>query len=212
MIYVKILEPSPDWINVLTNDNLFAENFNGDDGYRYIKYYNLPDKEDFQYEELTEEEYMLHRPPEPVIEEQVEDKKKQKLMELSSKCQEEIHNGLDITLSNNEIEHFSFKEEDQINLSEIYSKINSNEDLNEFAYHQDGHISKFYSRIDMKHIIETLMEFKNLQLNYYNALKMWILGMQDEEFNNIYEEIYFGMDIPDEYEGEVLKSLLESNT
>lgn len=70
-------------------------------------------------------------------------------------------------------------------------------------YHADGQLCKYFSADDVESVIEAATNHIEKYTTYYNALHYWILSLNDiEEINNI----YFGIEIPDEYKSEVLKS------
>lgn len=133
--------------------------------------------------------------------------KEQKLKEISQQCREIIYNGLEITLSNEQKEYFSFKEEDQINLMALYNKAlidTNNENL--FPYHNNGNLCKFYTAKDIIIIGETLMNYKTYHTTYCNSLNVWINSLEQNEQETL-ENIYYGIEIPEQYQSEVLKQL-----
>lgn len=127
-----------------------------------------------------------------------------KLNEVSIACQTIIYEGSDVTLTDGTVGHFSFDDQDQINIKQAYDECKNN-NLEIFPYHQDGHLCKYYISSDIIKIAETLMALKLYHTTYCNALNIWIksCSTKDEIMG-----IYYGVKIPEEYTSEVLKALL----
>lgn len=133
----------------------------------------------------------------------LEEVKAQKKAEISAACESTIHSGIDVKIGE-ELEHFSLETNDQINLfGKQYQLANGVEWM---EYHQDGHPCKYYSAADMMKIITAAMEWVSYHTTYCNALNMWIAGAASKDEVNT---IYYGADIPEEYQSEVLKDYLK---
>ena len=132
----------------------------------------------------------------------LEELKLQKKAEISAACENTIHSGIDVKIGE-EWEHFSLETNDQINLfGKQYQLANG---ATSVEYHQDGYPCQYYSAEDMMKIITAAMEWVSYHTTYCNALNMWIAGAESvEEVNSI----YYGADIPEEYQSEVLKDYL----
>lgn len=115
-----------------------------------------------------------------------------------------ISAGFDIKLSDNEIHHFALTTQDQLNLITLSSLVASGE--TNIPYHADGELCKFYSPEDIMTITEGATNFKTYQVSYFNSLKAYIESMSDIESISA---ITYGVQIPDEYMSDVLKSLLQ---
>ena len=132
----------------------------------------------------------------------LEEVKTQKKAEISEACESTIHAGIDVKIGEN-WEHFSLKTNDQINLfGKQYQLANG---ATSVEYHQDGFPCKYYSAEDMMKIITAAMEWVSYHTTYCNALNMWIVGADTKEDVNV---IYYGADIPEKYQNEVLKDYL----
>lgn len=133
----------------------------------------------------------------------IENIRVRKREEISNTCENTIYNGIDIELSNG-IKHFSLTQNDQINLLGLQTEI-LDPNKNEFEYHSDGEPCIYYSREDMTKIMVGLMSFKKYQTTYCNSMFDWINDVKTvEELNNI----EYGIDIPLEYQSEVLQNYL----
>ena len=145
-------------------------------------------------------------PPEPEPEPEpptVEEVKTQKFQEVGEACRQIIHAGVDVILPGGTVEHFSLKEEDQINLFGKQAQLAAG--VEQLEYHQDGHPCRYYSADEMTAIITTAIQHVSYHTTYCNSLNMWIAGATTtEELNTI----YYGADIPEGYQSEVLKDYL----
>lgn len=126
-----------------------------------------------------------------------------KISEMSYTCNTVITNGFDVALSDEETHHFSLTTQDQLNLITLSTMIASGE--TSIPYHADGELCKFYSVDDITTIITTATAFKTYHVSYFNALKAYITSLN--EIADI-SKITYGVDIPDEYQSDVLKALL----
>lgn len=134
--------------------------------------------------------------------------KVQKRNEVSAVCNATITGGFDVELSDG-VEHFSLKTEDQLNLfgkqAQISQDVAMLSEEKGYEYHQDGELCKYYSLQDMLKIIETAMAYKSYHTTYCNSLFKYIEQLQDKETVN---SIYYGIEIPEEYQSEVLKDYI----
>ena len=142
--------------------------------------------------------------PEP-IEPTLEELKQQKINEVSNKCKETIYAGVDVELPTGTTEHFSLKQEDQINLFGKQAQISSG--VTQLEYHQDGHPCRYYTVEEMTAIITAAMQFVSYHTTYCNSLYTWIDAVEDKED---LQEITYGVSIPVEYQSEVLQTYLIS--
>lgn len=125
-----------------------------------------------------------------------------KKAEVSAACEQVIYGGITVKLPDGP-EHFSLTEKDQINLFGKQAQLAAGADRLE--YHQDGHPCKYYSAAEMQQIVTAAMEHVSYHTTYCNSLNMWISGTETAEE---LEPIFYGADIPEEYQSEVLKDYL----
>lgn len=155
--------------------------------------------------------YVPPSPPEPSEPEPepepptLEEVRAQKLQEMGDACRQIIYAGVDVVLPGNNIEHFSLKEEDQINLFGKQAQLVSGAE--KLEYHQDGHPCRYYTAEEMQAIITAAMRHVSYHTTYCNSLNMWIAGATTtEELNTI----FYGADIPEEYQSQVLRDYLDA--
>lgn len=130
--------------------------------------------------------------------------KSEKIKETSYMCNQIITNGFDIVLSDNIAYHFSLTIQDQLNLITLSTMISNGE--TEIPYHADGQLCKIFSAEDMTNIIQMATTFKTYHTTYYNSLKSYIQSLDTREEIG---KVSYGMNIPDEYQSEVLKDLIK---
>lgn len=142
--------------------------------------------------------------PEP-YEPTLDELKQEKINEVSSACKQTIHAGVDVELPTGTTEHFSLKEEDQINLFGKQAQITAG--VTQLEYHQDGHPCRYYTVDEMTAIITAAMQFVSYHTTYCNSLYTWINAVEDKED---LQDITYGASIPFEYQSEVLQTYLLS--
>jgi len=132
------------------------------------------------------------------------DIKATKLKEISKKCEDTIYNGVDVKMPDGTY-HFSLTEEDQLNIFGLQAKISAGQTALE--YHADGQPCKYYSVEDIQKLITAAMTFVSYNTTYCNSLNIWIKAETD---STVIESIYYGIDIPETYQSDVLKKYLSS--
>lgn len=139
----------------------------------------------------------------------LEEVKTTKKQEVGVACNAVIASGVDVTFPDGTTEHFSLEENgtkhDQINLFGKQYQLASGATVVE--YHQDGQPCKYYPAEYMQMIITAAMEWVSYHTTYCNSLNMWIAGATSKEEVS---EIFYGADIPEEYQSEVLKDYLKN--
>ena len=123
-----------------------------------------------------------------------------KLLEVSAACERVIYAGVDVILPGGTQEHFSLTEKDQINLFGKQAQLAAG--VQQLEYHQDGHPCRYYSQEEMQAIITAAMQHVSYHTTYCNSLNMWIKDVGTVEEINA---IYYGVEIPEIYQSEVLK-------
>ena len=130
-----------------------------------------------------------------------------KITEMDKTCNQVITNGFDIVLSDELSHHFSLEITDQLKISKLNDRAEAGETL--LPYHADNEECKFYAPEDIM-AINTQMEYLiEYHTTYFNSLKTYIMAL-----DNIAEisGIYYGIEIPEEYQSEVMKVLLSNET
>ena len=125
-----------------------------------------------------------------------------KITEMSRTCNQVIEAGFDLQLSDGNIHHFSLTTQDQINLISLGSMAANG--MEAIPYHADGEICRFYTAEEITTILAQATAFKIYHTTYYNALKNYINSLDTIE---AIAAVTYGIELPEEYQSEVLKSL-----
>ena len=143
-------------------------------------------------------------PPEP-YEPTLAELQAAKKREISQACETAIYSGVDVTLTDGSTEHFSLTEHDQLNLFGKQVQLAAGTD--QLEYHADGQPCRYYSTADMQLIIAAAMQHVSYHTTYCNALNMWLTGCESVEE---VQQIYYGADVPEQYQSDVLKAYITS--
>lgn len=125
--------------------------------------------------------------------------KEAKKTEVNATCGQTICRGITVELSTG-FEHFSLSQTDQLNLFGLQAQITSG--MLDIIYHADGQPCRFYPAVDIILLIKKAMFHASYHTTYANSLRTWIDSAETVEE---LEEIYYGAEIPEEYQSEVLK-------
>lgn len=155
-------------------------------------------------EDLKPDEYDIHddAAQDQPTQERIQRLKTNKTNEMRRICSDVIMNGIDVQLSDGNTHHFSLTVEDQLNLITISSMISEGQTV--LPYHADGEPCVYFTAEEMLNVIETATEFKTFHTTYFNSLKTYISAL--ETVNGI-ESIYYGINIPEEYQSPVWKEI-----
>lgn len=152
---------------------------------------------------LNENE-LVKEPEEIVIDTQdIELAREGKINAMSNMCEKSITNGFDIKLSDGESHHFSLEVTDQIMISVLAQKALAGE--TNLPWHADGEPCQFWVPQDILAINNAMERLVTYHQTYFNSLKMYILSIEDFITLNGVE---YGCEIPEEYQSNVYKVLL----
>lgn len=141
--------------------------------------------------------------PEEKKPETLKEFKTAKKQEISQACEQIIYAGISVTLADGTVEHFALTEHDQLNLFGKQAQLVAGAE--QLEYHSDGKPCRYYSAADMQTIIAAAMQHVSYHTTYCNALNMWVAGCETAEE---LQQIYYGADVPEQYQSEVLKTYL----
>lgn len=132
----------------------------------------------------------------------LEESKAAKKVQVSAECQQAIYAGITVDLSDG-AEHFSLKIEDQINLFGKQAQLTVG--IEQLEYHQDGRPCRYYTAAEMRQIITAAMSHVSYHTTYCNSIYVWIAAVETKEE---LEAIWYGADVPEDYQSPVLKDYL----
>lgn len=124
--------------------------------------------------------------------------KEAKIQEMSDTCADVIVAGIDYNGS-----HYSMTVEDQLNMASLLSQIQNGEAV--VPYHADGEECRFYQANEFLGLTDAVTYHKLYHESYFNSLRIYINSMSTVEEVNAVE---YGVEIPAEYQTEVLKTLI----
>lgn len=160
--------------------------------------------------EISTEQYVYEAPvfnlpeyPNIEAEKLLELVKTKKIKELSYACNQTIENGIEVQMLDGKIHHFSLTTQDQLNLISLQAMMEQG--MEQIPYHADGELCKFYTPVEIQMIIAEATRFKTYHTTYYNALKNYVNSLDDPY---VITDIQYGVELPEEYQSDVLKTLL----
>ena len=120
---------------------------------------------------------------------------------MSEACHTAIINGITIGEA-----HYSLELEDQLNLTNLQAMIMAG--ATSVPYHADGEECKMYTVEEFATIGNMATLWKTFHESYFNSLREYIKSLQDV---SAIWEVRYGMEIPVEYQTDVLKTLIAQN-
>lgn len=176
-------------------------------GYKPVVYTDMPDntEEGKHWEsEWVEGETEIRQAWKLVDDYDLEQIRTLKKTEISEACEQTIYNGIDVEMSTG-TQHFSLTEKDQINIFGLQATIQAGAE--QIEYHSDGNPCIYYCVEDIQKLIAAAMGFVKYNTTYCNSLNVWI---SKETNAQTISEMYYGMEIPEEHQSEVLKNYLKA--
>lgn len=138
-------------------------------------------------------------------EEPLYDVKQRKIAEMSGACRKAIIAGFDVSLSDGKEHHFSLTVEDQLNLNALFGLLASGAE--QVPYHADGETCMYFTADDMQVVIHAATAHKTYHESYFNSLKSYINAKWTAA---TVDAVYYGVEIPPQYQSDVLKGLQEA--
>lgn len=132
----------------------------------------------------------------------LEELKGAKKAEINAACGQAVCNGVTVELSTG-FGHFSLSQTDQLNLFGLQAQIASGAE--QIVYHADGQPCQYYLASDISLLIEKAMFHVSYHITYANSIRSWIDGIATADE---LQEIFYGADVPVEYQSEVLRTYL----
>lgn len=131
--------------------------------------------------------------------------KEYKVVEMNNDQQFTIQHGVDVKLSDGTIEHFTLTEHDQTSLMGLLTKVVEGEELIPWHTSDQSEHCKYYSGEDMSLIVNKSLQFITYHVTYFRDLRIYIRSLESKED---VEAITYGIELPEEYQSEVLKDIL----
>lgn len=155
-------------------------------------HYTMTNSENDIYVEPSDVEPELIEPIKPYVP-TVDEIRASKISAFSNICNMSIIYGVDIDVDGS-IEHFSYSEEDQTNIKELFDlALQTNVPM---YYHSNGNSCKLYSVDQIIELYKTATLNKMHHINYFNQLKMYLNTLNDSD---IIRNIEYGYELNGEY-------------
>lgn len=124
---------------------------------------------------------------------------------MNAEQQKVIQNGINVTLTDGTIEHFTLTSQDQTSLMGLQSQVAQG--LDNIPWHTSDQTEhcKYYSNADMALIVTAAMQYVTWHVTYFRDLRIYIRSLDEKEIIN---NIYYGISIPEEYQSQPLKDMI----
>lgn len=164
-------------------------------------------RDEIEIEPEQDAEDIIIDDEEDMFDETIEFVRQMKIVAMSDMCNLAIVSGVDVELGDGETHHFSLDLTDQLNLLTLSSMIATGE--TQIPYHADGEPCQYYSAQDIVAIVSAATRLKTYHTTYFNSLKTYINSL--ESIDDI-KAIYYGTQIPIEYQSEILRDMLNAES
>ena len=128
-----------------------------------------------------------------------------KIAEMNKTQQAVIQQGIDVTLTDGTVEHFTLTGNDQTSLMGLQVQVAQGAELIPWHTSDETEHCKFYSNADMALITTAAMSYVTWHVTYFRDLRIYIRSLQTKEE---VEAVVYGMNIPTEYQSEPLQVML----
>ena len=148
--------------------------------------------------------------PEPVepiepVQPTIEQVQEAKVSEMNTAQQKTIQEGIDVTLADGTVEHFSLTDHDQTSLMGLQSQVATGVEQIPWHTSDQSEHCKYYSNADMQRIISAALAYVTYHVTYFRDLRIYIRAL--DNIDDV-KAITYGILIPDEYQSEPLKAML----
>lgn len=158
--------------------------------------------------------YIAPPPPAPVPEPEpynptLEEVQEQKITEMNAVQQSIIQAGVNVTLTDGTEEQFTLSNQDQTSLMALQSQVAAGADNIPWHTSDQAQHCKYYSNTDMALIVAAAMQYITYHVTYFRDLRIYIRSLEEKE--NVLA-VYYGIEIPPEYQSEPLRDMLQAVT
>lgn len=152
----------------------------------------------------------IYVPPEPIPEPEpyvptLEDVKEEKVAEMNATQQAVIQQGIDVTLEDGTVEHFTLTDHDQTSLMGLQSQVAAGVEQIPWHTSDEAEHCKFYTNADMALITAASMAYVTWHVTYFRDLRIYIRSLDNKES---VEAVTYGMEIPKAYRSEPLQAMM----
>ena len=182
----------------------------GGDSYHGFTTVYRNDEETAKYNgyQLSNDGSVYEDQPQPTpVEPTLDELKAQKITEMNNAQQTAIQKGIDVTLSDGTVEHFTLTDHDQISLMGLQTQVAQG--VEQIPWHTSDTTDhcKYYSNADMELITTAAMQAVTYHVTWFRDLRIYINSLED---STAVQNVTYGMTIPKEYRSEVLADIYAS--
>lgn len=129
----------------------------------------------------------------------------QKVGEMNATQQAAIAAGVNVTLTDGTVEHFTLTDHDQTSLMGLQSQVIAGEQMIPWHTSDEAEHCKFYSNADMALITSAALAYVTWHVTYFRDLRIYIRSLVDKE---AVAAVSYGMNIPESYQSAPLKAMI----
>lgn len=135
----------------------------------------------------------------------LEEVQENKIEEINAMQQTVIAAGVNVTLTDGTVEHFTLTDHDQTSLMGLQSQVMAGEQMIPWHTSDEAEHCKFYSNADMALITAAALAYVTWHVTYFRDLRIYIRSLADKE---AVAAVAYGMDIPEEYQSAPLQAMI----
>ena len=143
--------------------------------------------------------------PDPAPEPTLEELREMKVQEMNAVQQAAIQSGVNVTLTDGTVEHFTLTEHDQTSLVGLQSQVAAGGESIPWHTSNEEEHCKFYSNADMGLIITQAMAWVTWHVTYFRDLRIYIRSLSTKEEVSA---VTYGVELPEAYQSEPLKVMI----
>lgn len=132
--------------------------------------------------------------PEEIASQLLPSIKQSKIAELSAVCNQAINQGMEIQLTPEVKEYFTYSIDDQANISEMFNALILGAES--YPYHASGAECRMYTPSEIVTMYSSLSGLKTHHLTYYNQLRAYVESLSDAE---AIQAVTYGQELTGDY-------------
>ena len=135
----------------------------------------------------------------------LEDVQEAKVVEMNIAQQAAIQAGINVTLTDGTVEHFTLTDHDQTSLMGLQAQVTAGEEAIPWHTSDEAEHCKFYSNADMGLITMEAMAYVTWHVTYFRDLRIYIRSLESAE---AVQAIDYGTEIPAAFQSDPLKVMI----
>lgn len=137
--------------------------------------------------------------------ETLEEVKERKIAEMNEAQQMTIQGGIEVTLTDGTVEHFTLTDHDQTSLMGLQTRVIAGDESIPWHTSDTTEHCKYYSNADMAIITNAALGWVAYHVTYFRDLRIYINSLETKEE---VAEVFYGTSIPEEYQSEPLRDMI----